>query len=192
MTYTRTLTPRIQAQHRQVQEAHSLGFLNPEIAELLDLSLSTVKRCKNELGLGSNEPRNALAKCGEEVVAEYLTAEGHPVYRQWHTAPDDLRVNGWRLDVKTTGSLHGRCFRFRLDERRTTKRGQKVYQKDFQRDVDFFLLAVVEEGVLTQLYCVPVALHAPILSVCPGDPACAFAPYRWATHLLGLPMRQAV
>ncbi|MFB9993399.1 hypothetical protein ACFFLM_15640 [Deinococcus oregonensis] len=191
MTYIRTLTPRIQAQHRQVQEAHDLGFLNHEIAELTDLSLSTVKRCKSELGLGSNEPCNALAKRGEELVAEYLTAEGYDVHQQWHTAPDDLRVNGLRLDVKTTGSLHGRYFRFRLDERRTTHRGQKVYQKDFQRDVDFFLLAVVED-VLTHLYCVPVALHAPILSVRPGDDACPFASYRWATHLLGMPMRQAV
>lgn len=165
-------------------EAHALGFNNQDIATLLDLSISTVKRYKRALGLSSNDLRNNLGKLGEQLVAHVLTQHGFTVQRMPEGHPYDLQTEAWRLEVKTSATAVKGSYRFRLNTRRSSNHAQYRYAKDFQRDSDFLLLAIVRETALEHLYCIPTVFWTPNLRVQPDSPFCPYASYRNAWYLL--------
>lgn len=168
----------------EFREAHALGFNNQDIAALFDISVSTVKRYKQALGLGSTDDRNNLGRLGEQLVADALTQQGMTVQTMPEGHPYDLMADGRRLEVKTSASSEEGRYRFRLNTRRSSNHAHYRYEKDFQQDSDFLVLVMVQEGCLEHLYYIPTAHCPPNLLVQPASPFCPYAPYRNAWPLL--------
>lgn len=164
--------------------AHAAGHKNQALAKQFHLHVSTVKRLKRRLGLGNNDPRNALGRLGELLVTQTLTAQGLAVTVMPEGHAFDLLVEGHRLDVKTSATPDGGGYRFRLNERRSSNHAAYQYAKTYQKDTDFLALAVVNAGNLTHLYVLPSALWQPSLRVHPDSPFCPYAAYREALGLL--------
>lgn len=176
----------------ELSAAHAQGHTNQAIANHLGLSLSTVKRYKQRLGLGSNDARNTLGRQGEHLVAEVLTGLGLKVHVTPSGHPYDIQADGWRLEVKTSSTLVSGQYRFRLNSRRSSNHARYRYTKNYLFDSDFLLLAIVEDEVLQHLYCLPTAFGTPNLWVQPTSPFCPYAAYLGALHLLSAPSATAV
>ncbi|WP_146160669.1 hypothetical protein [Deinococcus arcticus] len=168
--------------------AHAAGQKNQALARQFGLSVSTVKRLKQKLGLGNNDPRNTLGRLGERLLEQALKAQGFAVTIMAEGHAFDLLVEGQRLEVKTSATLKGNSCRFRLNERRSSNHAAYRYDKAYQRDADVLALVVIEEGALKQLYLLPVALWQPSIKVLPESPFCPYALYRNVTHLLQRPL----
>ncbi|MVN85315.1 hypothetical protein GO986_00830 [Deinococcus sp. HMF7620] len=171
----------------QLAAAHARGLKDNELAQHFGLSLSSIKRRKKALNLGSNHQPNSTGTLGERLVAEHLVTLGLTVHVMPPGSPYDLLVNGWRVDVKTSAtSRHGegRHFRYVLPEVRPSFHGQHLYAKDYAADANFLLLVVLQNERLSAAYVVPVAERQASLTVHPESPFCPLAPYRSAWHLL--------
>lgn len=168
----------------ELATAHARGHTDDELAALFRTSRSTIKRRRNALGLGSNCPRNNAGKLAERLVAQHFTDMGlNALPAEAHQAPFDLLVNGWRVDVKV--SLDRMTLRsgleavqFRLPERRSSNMSQYIHHKDYQRDTDFFALAVLNGQELAHLYVLPVSRWQSTVTVHPDSPFCPFQSYR--------------
>lgn len=164
--------------------AHCAGQKNQQLAQEFGVSLATVKRWKQTLLLGNNDPRNDLGKLGERLLMAELARQGHHVQPMPEGHPFDLRVNGLRLEVKTSATHQEGAYRFRLNESRSSNHAQYRYGKDYQRDADVLALVIVEAGQLQHLYLLPVNLWKSSIRVRPDSPFCPYAAYRGAVHLL--------
>ncbi|WP_152550682.1 hypothetical protein [Deinococcus sp. RL] len=177
----------------ELAAAHARGHTDLELAELFGASLSTIKRRKEALHLGSNHVPNTTGVLGERLAAEHLAELGMAVHPMPPGSPYDLLVNGWRVDVKTSATPRkggGRRYRYVLPEVRPSLYGQRRYAKDYEADADYLLLVVLRDGQLSTAYVVPVAERRASLTVHPESPFCPLAQFRSAWHLLS-PARQA-
>lgn len=164
--------------------AHAAGLKNQELARQFRVHVSTVKRLKRRLHLGNNDPRNAIGRLGEQLVAQHLAAEGFAVTLMPEGHPFDLTVAGQRLEVKTSITSTGGAYRFRMHERRSSNHAAYRYDKTYPRDADLLALVITQDGLLHHLYLLPMALWQPSITLHPASPFCPYALYRNATHLL--------
>jgi len=120
---------------------------------------------------------------GEQLVAQAFTALGHSVEVMPYGSPFDLRVDGQRVDVKTSASpkQDGR-YAFRLKPVHAS--GGYSYSKNYLQDTDFLVLACLQDDALLHVYVVPVARWKPDLTVRPGSPFDSLGEYRDAWELL--------
>lgn len=165
--------------------AHALGYKDAELAALFSISLATVKRRRQRLGLGSNCPHNNRGKLAERLTEQHFSAAGLEVTpATHHQAPFDLLVNGWRVDVKlgycrSSRSGTAAAYEFRLEASRSSHFMTHKYSKDYQRDTDFLALVILNEqqsGVKC-LYLLPASAWQPTVTVRPDSPFCPFQPY---------------
>ncbi|GBF07532.1 hypothetical protein DAERI_150050 [Deinococcus aerius] len=163
---------------------HARGLKDHELAALFRVSLSTIKRRREALGLGSNCPRNNVGRLGEQLVARHLTDLGLSVTpTEGHNAPSDLLVNGWRVDVKVghhrANPGTGRdAVEFHVPARRSSDMDKYSYPKNYQRDTDFFALAVLSGQEMVHLYVLPASRWKPTITIHPDCPFCEFLVYR--------------
>ncbi|PTA67336.1 hypothetical protein [Deinococcus arcticus] len=165
--------------------AHARGCKDAELAALFGISLATVKRRRQHLGLGSNCHHNNRGKLAEQLTAQLLSASGAEVTPSTHhRAPFDLLVNGWRVDVKlgycrSGQSGTGATYEFRLEASRSSHFMTHKYGKDYQRDTDFLALVILNEQQtdLKYLYLLPASAWQPTVTVRPDSPFCPFQPY---------------
>ncbi|ULH14467.1 sigma-70 region 4 domain-containing protein [Deinococcus sp. KNUC1210] len=161
---------------QEVVAAHMQGFLHYEIAGLLGISVSTVKRRLSGLNLTSNHRSNRLGKEGEALMAATLRSKGVAVETMPNGHPFDLLVAGWRVDVKTTGTLlDDGGFKFWLPNVRPSFRAAYRYPKNYQRDTDFIVLTFLQGGDLLYTYVVPAQFWKPSIRI---HPASLFEPLR--------------
>ena len=179
------MTKRQHVTQKQVVTAHMKGLLQHQIAELLDTSVSTVKRRLFGLNLPSNHLPNQIGKDGERLVAEILIAQGLSVEITPTGHPFDLWVAGLRVEVKTTGAwLDDDSFKFWIPDVRPSFRGVYFYPKDYQRETDFIVLAFLQEGELLHTYVIPSQLWKPNIRIHPASPFEPLREYRDAWALL--------
>lgn len=168
----------------ELTAAHARGLKDHELAALFRVSLSTIKRRREALDLGSNCPGNNIGKLGEQLVARHLSDLGLSVTpTEGHNAPFDLWVNGWRVDVKVgrhrANPGSGRdAVEFHVPSRRSSNMHEYSYPKDYQRDTDFFALVVLSGQELIHLYLLPASRWKPTITVHPDCPFCEFLAYR--------------
>ncbi|MFC6616576.1 hypothetical protein [Deinococcus radiophilus] len=159
--------------------AHARGLKDAELANQFGISLSTVKRRKRELGLGSNCAHNNRGLLAQRMVAEYLAGEGMSTeVPASHQAPADLLVNGYRVEVKL-GYRRSAAVQFRLPEQRNSFQGQYQYHKDYRKDTDYLALAVLNdaEDALEYLYLLPASELQPTITLHPEQPFCRYQQY---------------
>lgn len=170
----------------QFRAAHTAGAKNGELARQFGISVATVKRHKQALGLGSNCERNNRGKLGERLVAEYLIQHGVEVIATKHGAAADLWVGNIRVEVKVMYSRSEHAAQVHMPALRGSNHNQYWYPKDYQRDADILALAVLSGEALGHLYLLPSAHWKPTTTVHPNSPFCPFRPYlNWLGWLPG-------
>ena len=124
-----------------ITQAHSRGLCDQDIARYADISISSVKRHRNTLGLETRSITARRGSYGEKLFAGLAEDRGLEVaWRSRENASYDLLVEGQRVDVKTAMREMGGVWRFRLSEVRSSFMGQYQYRKDYARDADVLAL----------------------------------------------------
>jgi hypothetical protein len=101
-------------QVQQIKDAHTAGMLDPAIAQHAGVSLATVKRYRDRLGLSTHCVTAQRGKLGEQLVAAEAARLGLTV--DWHAQESDghdLLINGQRVDAKAAMQLTDGVWRFR-------------------------------------------------------------------------------
>ena len=124
-------------QVQQIKAAHTAGMLDPAIAQHAGVSLATVKRYRDRLGLSTHCITAQRGRLGEQLVAAEAARMGFSV--DWHDNQHDghdLLIGGKRVDVKATMELADGSWRFRLPGIRCSFFGQYVYCKNYAEDCE--------------------------------------------------------
>lgn len=159
--------------------AHRLGLKDHELATHFRISVSTVKRYRQQLQLGSNCPHNTLGKQAEQQLTIQLRLQGFQVSGPpGHNAPFDLSVNGWRVEVKVGQQRPSGSVQFRLPTRRGSNRNAYWYEKSYTRDADFMALVVMTGAHPGPTYVVPTSAWRATITVQPNSPFCPYQAYR--------------
>lgn len=131
-------------QIHQIIDAHALGLLDPAIASRAGVSIATVKRYRDRLGLETNSVTAKRGRLGERLVAEEALRRGFSVeWREKENAAYDLYVNSQKVDAKATMQLGDGSWRFRLHTTRVSYYHQYSYPKDYAADCDLVVLVTL-------------------------------------------------
>lgn len=106
-----SITPE---QAKLISSAHAQGMLNPGIAALAGVSISTVKRYRKQWGLGSNVVPSELSQLGKTFIAAQASLRGMDVTYPPDGGPAHLLINGQGVDVRTVRRGAGGRFQFWL------------------------------------------------------------------------------
>lgn len=129
---------------RAIEEAHSFGWLDPDIACHAGVSLSTVKRAQTELGSETHSVTVQRGKLGEKLFAQAAKERDLQVqWRERENGPYDLMIAGQRVDVKTTMQRSDDSCYFRLSNQRTSYFSRYQYPKNYQRDCKVIALVAL-------------------------------------------------
>ncbi|WP_291424002.1 hypothetical protein [Deinococcus sp.] len=129
-----------------IKSAHANGHLDPEIARLAGVSLSTVKRQRAVHGLSTHGLLASRGKQGEELTAQAALQRGLYVVESTSSAPFDLLIQNLRVDVKTTMRLDSGVWRFQLPKLRPSFYNGYTYPKDYAADCDLIGLVALYPG----------------------------------------------
>lgn len=144
-------------QKELVRHHHALGANDRQIAAAADISISSVKRVRQEFGLSTTCPVNLRGRIGERLVAEAARQRGLKVeLRPANGTEYDLRIQDLRVDVKAAAPSPGGTWRFRLPDERVSFFGQYTYAKDYEQDADLIVLAAMNStDTDADLYILP-------------------------------------
>lgn len=132
----------LQVEH--IKAAHTAGMLDPAIAQHAGVSLATVKRYRDRLGLTTHCVTAQRGRLGEQLVADEAARLGFSV--DWHDNQHDghdLLIGGQRVDVKATMQLVNGSWRFRLPGIRCSFFGEYAYRKNYAEDCEVIALVAL-------------------------------------------------
>lgn len=131
-------------QVQQIKDAHTAGMLDPAIAQHAGVSLATVKRYRDRLGLSTHCVTAQRGRLGEQLVAAEAARLGFTV--DWHTRERDgydLFIGGQRVDAKAAMQLTDSSWRFRTPRIRVSFFGQYAYCKNYAEDSEVIALVAL-------------------------------------------------
>ncbi|QFP77467.1 hypothetical protein [Deinococcus sp. AJ005] len=131
-------------QVQQIKDAHTAGMLDPAIAQHAGVSLATVKRYRDRLGLTTHCVTAQRGKLGEQLVAAEAARRGLTV--DWHARErdgHDLLISGQRVDAKAAMQLTDGLWRFRMHRMRESLFGQYAYRKNYAEDCEVIALVAL-------------------------------------------------
>lgn len=134
-----------QQQQDSIVAHYELGLPDGQVARLAGVSLATVKRYRQRLGLPTRDVKARRGRFGERVVLERAQALGLAVEWRGHaTAPYDLRIEGRRVDVKAASRGRNGGWRFRLGGVRSSFHSRYRYRKDYAADCEVVALVCLQ------------------------------------------------
>lgn len=135
-------------QVQRIRDAHAAGKLDPAIAQAAGVSIATVKRYRDRLGLETNSEATRRGKLGERLVAQEAISRGFEIeWREHENDVYDLYINDQRVDAKASMQLTDGSWRFRLSHWRSSFFGQYRYYKDYAADCEVVaLVALYPDG----------------------------------------------
>ncbi|GGJ23567.1 hypothetical protein [Deinococcus roseus] len=163
----------------RILEGHRLGLLDRELAVYAEVSLATVKRYRSKLGLSANCTRNQLGQTGEAFLKQEAEHRGLHAEASISGAAFDLRIDGLRVEVKTSETKQGEAFRFRLQEKRVSHYGQYQYTKSYQEDCDVLALVCMDQETgETTVYFIESQFAPHDIRIKPNDPTCVYHAFK--------------
>lgn len=159
-----------------ITEAHARGLTDAAIARHSGVSLSTVKRQRDTLGLSTAFDRALRGKKGERLLVHLAHARGlRTAWGPAHNGPYDLRIEGLRVDVKTSMRRPDGSWRFRLPQSRTSFHATYAYPKNYAADCDLVaLVALYPDEREPDVYFIDSAATPPNVVLRPGGVYDAF------------------
>ena len=154
-----------------ITEAHALGLTDAAIARHANVSLSSVKRHRTRLGLTTTFDRAVRGKHGEHLLARRAQARDLQVaWMPTHNGPYDLRIEGLRVDVKTSMQRPDGTWYFRLRPARTSFHGEYLYLKNYAADCDLVaLVALFPDEQDPDVYFIESAMAPANIVLRPGS-----------------------
>ena len=149
-------------QLEQLKYGHQHGMLDHQLAAHANMSISSVKRNRKLLGLETNSVTAKLGSSGEQIIAFLATERELKVeLRPTNGEVYDLKINGLRVDCKSTIQQPDGTWRFRLSSSRSSFYGAYTYQKDYVKDCEVLaLICFKTDGGIPDVYFIE-SLHAP-------------------------------
>lgn len=126
--------------HHAIQTAHAQGLTHPDIARQLGVSLSTVRRRAQELGLSGNGNRNPRTESLKTLLVQDAQAQGHTAHLAAPDADHHLVIDGQAVDVWTARPDPNGKHHFYLVTSKRPVQGQYDYNTYHQRNVTTVML----------------------------------------------------
>jgi hypothetical protein len=124
-----------------IQDGHQHGMLDHELAKHAKISISSVKRYRNMLGLKTNCETTKRGVEGEQLVAFLAQEQGfHVTWPGLHNEAYDLQINGLRVDCKASMQRSDGGWNFSLPSVRPSFYGNYRYPKNYAADCEILAL----------------------------------------------------